>query len=273
MPPLNGGLLVVRLQNRLEAPTSLVIEVASRQGGESAAFNGTLHRSLPGHYADYLFALALPPGEYALAAVHETSISGGVLATLAAAIKIGDGPPGYLGRLVIAVDPGGGASGLRIDDRYDDDTLLFRTTIDRLKSVEIGRNVISAQALDALAQPGTASGNGGRIDLTLVADGAEAQLPAASRAAFAKFLRSKAPRAFATSETGQFGSATGANAVDRALRNCAKQAGARGCRLVAVDDTLIAPGSCRATLAGAGADAPTLAGCGPVASRAAPAVQ
>ena len=273
---LSGGLLVVRLQSRFEPPTQIAVDVASAGRTESTAFAGKLQRSLPGHHADYLVALALPPSRYVLTGVREGTTSGGVLAALATEIEVAPGDPAYLGRLVISADAkaeaAGAAAGLRIEDQYDEDTLLFRTSIAGLKTATIGRNVISAQALAAASNlPEAPGASAHRLDLALVTPSAEAQLAAPARGAFARFLRTKLPRAFATNEAGDQGSANGPNAVDRALRACAKQAGARGCRIFAVDDTLMAPDSCRASVVGTRADAPIEPGCASPAMRSAAA--
>lgn len=119
------------------------------------------------------------------------------------------------------------------------------------------------------------------FDVDLVTpDSAEALAPAA-RAAFARFLKLSAPRAFVTNADGVMSYASGADAIQRALRKCTERAGAAArahqrtsigsgqgpsvgkalansqvpdapsCHIFAVDDMLVSARSCRAGLAAA----------------------
>lgn len=67
-------------------------------------------------------------------------------------------------------------------------------------------------------------------------------LPAKAQAAFRSFLKSAHPRAFAVSESGYYGAASGGKDVARrALINCVRASAPdrQNCRLFAVDDTLL----------------------------------
>ncbi|WP_161974781.1 hypothetical protein [Piscinibacter terrae] len=259
-PKLSGGLLVLRLEGRFDAPSALAIDIASA-GGDSTFFSGKLQRNVPGLYADYLVALALPARAYRITALRESADAGEPMLLLDVPLTVRDGAPDYLGRLVVKAQAGGGGGGVRIEDQYDEDTLLFRTSLAELRTAAIGRAVLSAQALARATRPASAAG-AGAMQLGAIGD-AGALLAPTSREPFARFLRLKPPRAFAISDNGAHGFASGPQSVERSLRACADRAKASGCRLFAVDDTLIAQDSCGAVMQ-AGSTGPNMkAGCKP----------
>jgi len=264
-PKLTGGLLVLRLEGRFDAPAALAIDLASA-GGSSTFFTGRLQRNVPGLYADYLVALALPPRQYHLTALREPGDAGEPMLLLDVPLTVREGPPDYLGRLVVKAQPGNGSGDLRIEDQYDEDTLLFRTSLAELRTAEIGRALLSAQALAQATRPAGAAG-AGSMQLGAIAGDAGALLAPPAREPFARFLRLRPPRAFAVSDNGAHGFATGPQAVERSLRACADRAKTAGCRLFAVDDTLIARGSCGAVMQTGSTGASLKAGCTPPARK------
>ncbi len=263
-----GALLVVRLADRLETPSSVQVEVSLLREGSTALISAQRHHSVPGRHADYLVALALPAQRYVITALREPAQSadgpGAVLAVMSVPFEVKNGGPAYLGRLVVAPDTARTGAGVQAQDHFDDDTLLFRSAVTALRGVPIERAVIPSGVLaSAVASPrpaagalvkangnGNGRGNtviGGReLSVDVIGSGAEAALAPSARDAFARFLRLKAPRAFAVagSDARAFAYSGGSGAVERAMRECSRLAAGRSCRLFAVDDTLMAPAAC-----------------------------
>ncbi len=271
--PLHGALLVVRLSSLLEPPAAVRVDVALQGQPGVTSVSGRLQQSVPGQYADYLLALALPPDRYLLTGIRDadsqTPDAQRSLATINVPFEVTTTGPVYLGRLVLAR---GAAAGVTVEDHFDEDTVLFRSAIGELKTATIGRSIIAAEALvgssvspDPNAVPPPPPGSA--LKVAPVTEAAADELASPARAAFAKFMLVKLPRAFAIGTAGSFGYARGANAVDRALRACAQRAGGEPCRLFAVDDTLITPDSCQATLDSGAKGARIDPGCAPGTQR------
>lgn len=275
-PPVQGALLVVRLAQVLEPPASLRLEVALAGETSGTAVSARLQQSVPGQYADYLVALALPPQRYVLTglqAYDKTAAEASgkadqprLLALLNVPFEVPATEPVYLGRLI--VPPGGAASPtvFAIEDHFDEDTVQFRSAVAELREAKIGKQLIAPQALAAaqLAPPPTPEPVGAQMVVTPVTPASAELLVPRARNAFAGFLRLKPPRAFAISDADGYGYANGAQAVERALRACIRRSQAPTvCRMFAVDDTLIDRDSCQVTLASGAKKAAVDAGCAP----------
>lgn len=261
-------MLAVRLLDRFEAPAEVVLDILPSGQAQAVAISGRLQQSIPGQFADYLLALALPAGSYRIKALRDAGLPAAdrnaLLAALDAPLEVADRDPGYLGRLSLRVGTGRASrQDIAIEDHYDDDTLFFRAALPDLRNVRIGRALLPADAL--LPAPGeataTESGPPGRMEVDLIAADSTAQLVEPARGAFSRYLKLPLPRAFATNETGAYGHASGRDAVSGALRLCAKQSKGQACRLFAVDQTLLSATSCKATMAASAAGAPVQPGC------------
>ncbi len=274
-PPLHGALLVVRLAGLLEPPAAVRIDIALQGQPAGTSVAGRLQQGVPGQYADYLVALALPPDRYVMTAVRNAvSPPSGkepsqALATMNVPFEVKPSDPVYLGRLVLVP----GAASVVVQDHFDEDTVLFRLAINDLRTADIGRDIIPAEALagsvvapDPAVPPPPPAGSA--LKVAPVTEAASESLTSPSaRTAFKDFLLLKSPRAFATSEGGDYGYARGASAVDRALRSCARRSKDETCRLFVVDETLITGDSCGATLEGGRKDAKIEPGCAPGSER------
>lgn len=246
---LTGGLLVVRLLGRLDPPPAVQVDVAVPGEGKATAVSGRRQQSVPGQYADYLVSMPLRPERYVLTALRELHPPGAepthaspLLVTMTLPFKVTDQGPVYLGRLIVAAEGSNAAAPVEAQDRYDEDTLLFRSAIALLRDVAIANAAIPNELLasavvgDRPAPTDAAPTRRLTVD-SLNADARQALDPSA-RDAFASFLRLKPPRAFAIGDAGSpahaFGRGTGA--IDRALRDCAQASATRACHLFAVDD-------------------------------------
>lgn len=255
---LTGALLAVRLTERLETPAALQVEVALVADGASTSITARRRQSVPGRYADYLVALALPPQNYVLTAMRDAAVPAddpaGKLATITLPFEVKAGGPAYLGRLVVS--PAGPAAAARIEvqDEYEEDTVLFRSAIGALRSASIARDVIPNRSLVAAAAsaprsaPAAPSGSLAStaspallLTVDTIAADADAAFTRPARSAFAKFLRLKPPRAFAIGDADArvHAYAAGSGAVERAMRDCTRLAAGAACHLFAVDDTLL----------------------------------
>jgi hypothetical protein len=250
---LSGALLVVRLADRLESPAALTVEVALLREGGATSFTARRQQSVPGRYADYLLALALPPQRYVLTGIRDADTAAAEPASLQVSVtvpfEVKPGAPMYLGRLVLAPASAGGPA-IEAQDHYDEDTLLFRSAVAALRGATIDRNVIAngvlssattSAATPSAPRPGAPTAR--QLTAEVIGPDADAQFTRAARDAFAKFLRLQAPRAFAigNADARFYAYSMGTGAVERAMRDCARQAPGRSCRLFAVDDTILSP--------------------------------
>jgi hypothetical protein len=273
-PSLHGALLVVRLSGLLEPPAAVRADVALQGQPAGTSIAGRLQQSVPGQYADYLLALALPPERYVITAVRHGASSSGkqappALATMNVPFEVKPSDPAYLGRLVLVPS----AAGVVVQDHFEEDTVLFRATFSELRTADIGRDILPLEALagstvapDPAVPPPPPPGSA--LEVTAVTEEAAQRLTSPSaRAAFKEFLLLKPPRAFAISEGGAHGYAGGARSVERALRACARRSKDETCRLFVVDGTLITGDSCAATLRGGLEGARIEPGCAPGSAR------
>jgi hypothetical protein len=253
----SGALLVVRLVDRLEPPAAVQVDVGLLREGSTTSVTARRQQSVPGRFADYLVALALPPQRYVITAIRDAGLPAAdpaaLLLTATVPFEVKPGAPMYLGRLVIAPAVAGGAA-IEARDHYEEDTLLFRSAVAALRGLTIGRSIIANSSLASASTPATASASPAankaapglaarRMTADMISPDADAAFTQPARDAFAKFLRLRAPRAFAIGDDNarSYAYFEGAGAVERAMRECARQAQQRPCRLFAVDDTLLSP--------------------------------
>jgi len=249
-PALTGALIVVRLQNRLEFPSAVAVEFGTEANGSLSAVTGRRQQSIPGRYADYLVALALPPQRYSIAAIRaigKTSEEPSeLLASMTIPFEVKPSNPAYLGRLVIAPEPQTKVVNIEIQDHFDEDVLLFRSALTQLRTATIDKSVVAPSALAAIKVSARQDEKAHPVQLGVDAISSEGLLLLAPKArpAFARFLALKVPRVFAMSSTGNSALASGEGAMERALSNCAKRAGEKSCRIFAVDNTLVTQAAC-----------------------------
>lgn len=267
---MGGALMSVRLLDRFEPPAAVVVELLPQGQTQLSRVSGRLQQSIPGQFADYLVALALPPGSYRVQGVRDgrlpASDPDSMLAVLDAPLELGERDPVYLGQMLIRAGASSRAAGqgIRIEDRYDDDIVAFRAAVPQLRDVSIGRALLQpAPTAGASSATKGDIGATGRMEVERLALENVSLLREPARQAFTRFLKLPAPRAFAISDSGAHGQATGRSAVTEALRLCSRQARGQPCRLFAVDQTMLSAASCTATSA-AGSGPPTVhPGCAP----------
>ena len=266
-PTLTGALLVVRLQNRLEFPQTLAVEVGSEADGSLRSLTGRRHQSIPGRYADYLVALALTPQRYSITAVRGIGKTAEepfeLLASMMIPFDVKPSNPAYLGRLVIPSEPTTGVVKVEVQDHFDEDVLLFRSALAPLRTAIVDKSVIAPSALGSITVSPLQEEKVHPIQLGVNAEISEGLLLVAPKArpAFMRFLAKKVPRAFAISNTGNSALASGEGAIERALRDCAKRAGETSCRIFAVDNTLVPQAACSPATEGRTSRASTLPAC------------
>ena len=240
-PEAGGAVLVVRLLGRFDAPPALGIELLPRGQGTAVTVVGRLHQGIPGQFADYLFALPLAEGDYTFGALREAGARVGAgaapLAVLGSRLSLSPRATLYLGRLTVRGESGAVAE-MVIEDHFEAESLLFRTAVPALRNASIARGQPAHEAPRATAPAGGTAGEELRVE-PIAADAALRLAPAA-RAGFARFSRLAQPRAFAANEAGAFGYASGRDAVELALKDCARLARAKPCKLFAVDQTMVA---------------------------------
>lgn len=264
-PSPTGAMLVVRWLSRQEPPNSLVLQVTREgQSEPMAVVKGLFYSRIGGRSADYLVAIPLPAGRYAVAP------EGGA-AMFQLAFEVPSGPPAYVGRVVLPQELGHPPT---LEDRFADDMPMFRDAIASLRMVDIHRRMGSlrqerpASDNPSPPQPGrpvdanpgsprqehpTHAGAGGSMEVVPVSEALAVHLPLVARDGFARYMRLHSPRAFAVNEDGVFSMASGSlDVVERAMQECAKLSPKRPCRLFAVDQTATLWRGCGNARAGAG---------------------
>jgi hypothetical protein len=259
---VSGALMVVRIVGRQQPVKAVALDVLVDGQADGISFTAKVQGGIPGRPADYLLALALPPGQYVLKELRDATLvasdPAAKLATLDIPIQIEKKDPVYLGRLVLPV--GGSSVGradVTVEDNLEQDVLDFKTEFAQLREAVVDRKLILPQTV--IVSPSVAANPARRMQVDVANSESAALLNPAARAAFAQFMRLAAPKAFATSPKGASGYASGRDAIGSALRKCVKQAKGEDCRLFAVDDTLITEASCKATMTGNGTA--VMAGC------------
>lgn len=253
---LTGALIVVRLENRLEFPPAVAVELGSEADGSLSAVTGRRQQSIPGLYADYLVALALSPQRYTITAIKTVGKTpeepSELLASMMIPVDVRPSNPAYLGRLVIAAKSVTNVVNINVQDHFDEDVLLFRSALAPLRTVTIDKSVIASSALASVKVNVRQEEKAHPFQLGVYAVSSDAPLLLAPKArpAFTRFLALKVPRVFAISDTGNSALASGEGAMERALRNCANRAGEKSCRIFAIDHTLVMQSSCSLITAG-----------------------
>jgi hypothetical protein len=242
---MTGALMVVRLQNRLDPPASIAVDVAAKSDGRVISITGKRFQSVPGQYADYLIALALPSQEYTLNSLRDSSLPGkdaaGLLARLNIPIDVKSTQPVYLGRFVVSAAVFAEGADFDIQDHFAEDSVAFRSALAPLRNASIDRGVISPQTLmkAKVALQVDRSQNQLQLEAKPVDAQTLAFLTPPAHTAFTRFLTFKLPRAFAINDAGKTGLASGAGAVERAMKDCSNSGQDKTCRIFAVDNTYL----------------------------------
>jgi hypothetical protein len=250
-------------------PTGLIVTVDEGTSAEGRQFAFNPNTRIPGHYTTFLVHLELPAGHH-----HLTGLSGVTADGLAApefdvALDMPfdgrNGTTDYLGHFELSYGPSAPRSGaaapaaaaapryntssnLVLADAYQDDLPEFVhgwpalrghlvTRRAPTRTVMIPTEFRNRAALEAQTRGREESAPPPRLDSS-----AAAGLPTRARAAFLAFLGSGYPRAFVVAATGDTGTATGGvGVIARAVRKCRQIQPSQksGCRLFALDDTLI----------------------------------
>lgn len=238
-------LLVVRLERRTELPRAIAIDIATENGDSLQSFVATIERGLSKVYGDYTALIALAPGAHRIRAIREAGArKNGVDALLARTwidLPVAEEALDYVGRLVISGDetPAVGES-VRIEDHFDEDMLLVRTVRPDLRDLA-PRNRLATLVRPVATDPAMTTTTLTFIDATPAIASA---LAASQRPLFRRFLAAPVPKAFAVGSHGAAGFASGEQASSRALQRCQRRGDGSGCRLLAIDNTLVAPSPC-----------------------------
>ena len=265
-PPHAVVLFSVVLRGELlgdRQPSGLIVTVDNGDVGEGKQFAFNPNTRIPGHYTSFIVRLDLPGGSHRLTGL--SGVSGnGVPApefdvVLNRPFEARNRETEYLGHLELsygrAGDPAGSQraplmSSLVLADSYGDDFPEFVHAWPALRGHSVARrappHIVTVETdfrnRAALGQPAHQDEQTAvvaRLDAS-----AAAGLPPQAQAVFRGFLKSAYPRAFVVATSGATGTAVGGgNVIERAVRNCQRTLPSKqkpGCRLFALDDTLIA---------------------------------
>ncbi len=243
-------------------PTGLIVTVDNGDAIEGKQFAFNPSTRIPGHYTSFLVRLDLPGGRHRLTGL--SGVSGnGVPApefdvVLDRSFEARSRETDYLGHFELNYgrpsDPAVPqrapiTSSLVLADAYEDDFPEFVRAWPTLRRHVVARRapprIVTVETelrnRVALGQPAHQDGESAvmaRLDAS-----AAAGLPPQAQAAFRAFLKSAYPRAFAIATSGDTGTAVGGrDVIERAVRSCRRthpSAQKPGCRLFALDDTLI----------------------------------
>ena len=247
---LTGALVVVRIQNRLEFPPAVAVEVVSEADGSLTAVSGRRQQSIPGQYADYLLAIALPPQRYSITAIKTigktAEESSELLSSTTIPFDVKPSNPVYLGRLVIAAKQATSVVDIDVQDHVDEDVLLFRSVLAPLRTVTIDKSIVASLALASVKVNSRQEETPHPVQLAVdtVNRETESLLPIKARPAFKRFLALELPRALAVDNAGGSSLRSGNGAMQLAMRGCAKRADDKSCRIFAVDNTLVVQAAC-----------------------------
>jgi hypothetical protein len=243
-------------------PTGLIVTVDNGDASEGKQFAFNPNTRIPGHYASFLVRLDLPGGRHRLSGLSGVSGNGVSVpefdVVLNRPFEARNRETDYLGHFELSYGTLSNpavqqrapiTSGLVLCDAYADDfpefvhawpTLRHYTVARRAPPgiVTVETDFRSRAALDQPAHQAEQHAVVVRLDAS-----AAARLPPRAQAAFRAFLKSAYPRAFAVATSGDTGTAVGGGGViERAVLNCRRalaSAQKPGCRLFALDDTLI----------------------------------
>jgi hypothetical protein len=243
-------------------PTGLIVTVDNGDAIEGKQFAFNPSTRIPGHYTSFLVRLDLPGGRHRLTGL--SGVSGnGVPApefdvVLDRPFEARNRETDYLGHLELSYgSPSDLAvpqrapitSSLVLADAYQDDFPEFVRAWPALRRHAVARRapprIVTVETelrnRAALGQPAHQDEEPAvvaRLDAS-----AAARLPPQAQAAFRTFLKSAYPRAFAIATSGDTGTAVGGrDVIQRAVRSCRRtlpSAQKPGCRLFALDDTLV----------------------------------
>jgi hypothetical protein len=241
-------------------PTGLIVTVDNGDAIEGKQFAFNPSTRIPGHYTSFLVRLELPGGRHRLTGL--SGVSGnGVPApefdvVLDRSFEVRNRETDYLGHFELSYgkpsDPTSPqraplTSSLVLADSYEDDFPEFVHAWPTLRGHVVARrappHIVTLETdlrnRAALEQPAHQNEEPvARLDASAVAG-----LPPPAQAAFRAFLKSAYPRAFAISTSGDTGTAVGGrDVIERAVRSCRRthpSAQKPGCRLFALDDTLV----------------------------------
>lgn len=231
-----GAMLVVRLLVKQEPIEAVTLQVTQGDQTEPmASVNGLLYSRIGGRSVDYLFPVPLAAGRYKIN-------QGSGLPPFELGFEVPVGAPVYIGRVLLSKD---GAPAL--EDRHTDDVPTLRDAMVQLRDLTINTQLgnLRPERSPELGS-GTALAGGGAMEWVPVIESVADQLPVASREAFKRYLKLRKPRAFAVSDDGAYGVASGQAGVERAMLECNKQAPKKPCRLFSVDETAIVWRNCAA---------------------------
>jgi hypothetical protein len=246
-------------------PTGLIVTVDNGDAIEGKQFAFNPSTRIPGHYTSFLVRLDLAGGRHRLTGL--SGVSGnGVPApqfdvVLDRPFEARNRETEYLGHFELTYggpsdhSPSDPAvpqrapitSSLVLADAYQDDFPEFVRAWPTLR-----RHVVARRGPPRIVTVETDFRNRLALDQSSHRDeepvarldaSAAAGLPPQAQVAFRAFLKSAYPRAFAVATSGGIGTAVGGgDVIERAVRNCRRThplAQKSGCRLFALDDTLI----------------------------------
>ena len=261
--PLTGGLMVVRLLNRADPPGSIALSFSVANLTAHLSVSARLQRHVPGQYADYFVPLSLPVGGYVLTHLRSTATNSAkdeILANLDIPWVVDQPNPVYLGRILVPMSNSVPLIGNgNIEDHFDEDRAAIQALLPELRNATITPFLLS-QRLQLRMEKLLASALAGTVMNVVEADNAAtSELAEPARSAYLRYLRLKAPRAFAASADGAYGFASGSKAVAKSLTLCVRQSNAlrqqvgssavSACELMSVDNTWVTNTSCKAYLA------------------------
>jgi len=265
VPPHATVLLSVVLRGELAGdrqPTGLIVTLDGTDAVEGKPFAFSPTTRIPGHYTTFLVRLDLPGGHHRLTGL--SGVSGnGVPApefdvVLNRPFEAQNRQTEYLGHFELSYTRATGSSapergplmsGLVLADAYADDFPDFVHAWPNLRRAFVARRAPpdmvtvatgfrNPAALNPPAGQAGQSATVARLDAS-----AAAGLPPRAQVAFRAFLKSPYPRAFVVASSGDSGTAVGGgDVIERAVRSCRRglpSAKKPGCRLFALDDTLI----------------------------------
>jgi hypothetical protein len=243
-------------------PTGLIVTVDNGDAIEGKQFAFNPSTRIPGHYTSFLVRLDLPGGRHRLTGLSGVTGNGVSAAefdvVLDRPFEARNQETDYLGHFELSYgaqsDPATPqrapiTSSLVLADAYEDDFPEFVRAWPTLRRYAVARRapprIVTVETefrnRAALGQPAHQDGEPAvvaRLDAS-----AAAGLPPRAQAAFRAFLKSAYPRAFAIATSGDTGTAVGGrDVIERAVRSCRRthpSAQKPGCRLFALDDTLI----------------------------------
>jgi hypothetical protein len=242
-------------------PTGLIVTVDNGDAIEGKQFAFNPSTRIPGNYTSFLVRLDLPGGSHRVTGLSGVSGNGAAPefdVMLNRPFEARNRETEYLGHFELNYGGQGDASvagrppltsSLVLADAYDDDFPEFVRAWPTLRHHAVARRApprivtVDAEFRNPVAL-GQALHRDGELAVVARLDAsAAAGLSPRAQAAFRTFLTSGYPRAFAIATSGETGMAVGGgDVIERAMRSCRRihpTAQKPGCRLFALDDTLL----------------------------------